>query len=155
MNDIKRIVVVTRSTKYCEKAVQYGISIAQKYRAELYVLHLMHDPFGLEGWQLAVPSLKSIQDEYKNMRAKAKVDLDRMVDTERAKGMSIRVILEEGDPEKEVLRFVRENRIDLLVTLAHEEGHLERLLFGRLNEVLHRKLPCSLLLVKQEPGPVE
>jgi len=30
---------------------------------------------------------------------------------------------------------------------------LEHFLFGRSNEELIRRMPCSLLLVKKEPGP--
>jgi nucleotide-binding universal stress UspA family protein len=39
--------------------------------------------------------------------------------------------------------------------LAHEEGHLEHFLFGRSNEEIIRKMPCSVLLVKKEPEPLE
>jgi nucleotide-binding universal stress UspA family protein len=38
--------------------------------------------------------------------------------------------------------------------LAHEEGRLEHFLFGRSNEEILRALPCSILLVKKEPGAV-
>jgi universal stress protein A len=36
--------------------------------------------------------------------------------------------------------------------LAHEEGRMEHFLFGQSNEALIRKMPCSVLLVKKEPG---
>ena len=39
--------------------------------------------------------------------------------------------------------------------LAHEEGHLEHFLFGRSNEEVIRKMPCSVLLVEKEPGPAK
>jgi nucleotide-binding universal stress UspA family protein len=40
MEDVKRILVVSRDTKYCRKAVQYGVSLSRKYGAELYVIHM-------------------------------------------------------------------------------------------------------------------
>ena len=52
MGDINRILVVSRSTKHCQKAVLYGVSLAQKYGAELFVVHVRHNPFRLEGWNL-------------------------------------------------------------------------------------------------------
>jgi universal stress protein A len=154
MDDIKRILVVTKSTKHCKKAVHHGTSLARHYKAELYVLHLMHDPFGLEHWQIAMPSLKAIQKEHQQMRDKAKKDLDAMIAAEQAQGLPIEVGLAEGPSEKEILQVVKEKKIDLLITLAHEEGRLEQFLFGRFNEELHRKLPCSLMFIKHEPGPV-
>jgi nucleotide-binding universal stress UspA family protein len=73
---------------------------------------------------------------------------------ERARGVAVDVMLEEGDPTKEVLTAVKEKEIDLVVVLAHEEGHLEHFLFGRSNHELILKMPCSILLVKKEPQSV-
>ena len=58
MKDVNRILVVSRSTKHCQKVVHYGASLAQKYGAELFVIHVMHNPFSLEGWNLGIPSLQ-------------------------------------------------------------------------------------------------
>lgn len=41
MEDIKRILVVSRSTKDCRKVVHYGISLSQKYGAEFRVIHVV------------------------------------------------------------------------------------------------------------------
>lgn len=155
MEDFKNILVVTKSTKVCRKALHYGISLARNFHAGLHVLHLMHDPFGLEHWQLALPSLKALQEEYQHMRAQAKKDLDAMIAAEQAKGLPIQVGIAEGLPEKEILRAVKGNKIDLLIMIAHAEGHWEQMLFDRLNEEIHRKLPCTIMFVKQEPSPVK
>ncbi|HAM53796.1 MAG TPA: universal stress protein, partial [Nitrospiraceae bacterium] len=40
MDDVKRILVVSRMTTYCRKAVHYGVSLSQKYGAELLVVHV-------------------------------------------------------------------------------------------------------------------
>jgi hypothetical protein len=49
---------------------------------------------------------------------------------------------------------VKGNQIDLLIMTAHA-GYLEQALFDRLNEEMHRKLPCRIMFVKQEPLPVK
>ena len=50
MEDVNRIPVVSRMTTYCRKAVHYGISLSKRYSASLYIIHVVHNPFGLEGW---------------------------------------------------------------------------------------------------------
>ena len=155
MNGIKRILVVSRSTKDCKKAVHYGISLAKQNKAKLYVLHVFDDPFGLEAWSLPVVSWKEIQKEYKKMQEKVRADLDKIIKVEQSAGIPIEVSLEDGDPDEKILHFVEENKIDLLIMLAHEEGRLEHLLFGRSTDRIIRKLPCSLMLVKQEPAPAK
>jgi len=42
--------------------------------------------------------------------------------------------------------------IDLIIMLAHSEWRLEHFLFGRIKEEIIRKTPCSILLIKDEPG---
>ena len=151
MEEFKRILVVSRMTKHCREAVHFGISLARKYNAELSILHVVHNPFGLEGWNLPIISLEK---EYEKIFEEAKADLDRVIRQEKAKGFPIKELIRKGDPTEEVLKTVKEERIDLLILLAHEEWRLEHFLFGRSNDELLRKMPCSILLVKKEPGSV-
>ena len=149
MEDIKRILVVSRSTKHCRKAVHYGIALAKTYGADLYVVHIFHDPFSLEGWNLPI-ALGTIQEEYKKMQADAKSALDKIIHSEQRQGTPINVeeIIIEGKPAHEILNFVKREKIDLVIMLAHEERHLEHFLYGHDNEKIIRKMPCSVLLVK-------
>ena len=152
MEDIMKILVVSRMTKYCREAVHYGVSLARKYGAELAIIHVVHNPFGLEGWNLPTVSL---QEEYQNIISEAKADLDRIIAQEKGKGLPIKELIREGEPTEEIIRAVRDEKIDLLIMLAHEESRLEHFLFGRSNEELVRRMPCSILLVKKEPEPVK
>ncbi len=151
MEDFKRILVVSRMTKHCREAVHYGISLARKYNAELSILHVIHNPFGLEGWNLPIVSL---EQDFKKLFDEAKSDLDRIIREEKAKGFPIKELIKNGDPTEEIIKTVKEEKIDLLVLLAHEEWRLEHFLFGRSNEELVRRLPCTVMFVKNEPKPV-
>jgi universal stress protein A len=155
MDEIKRILVLTRTTKYCQKAVHFGISLAKKHGAELYVIHAIHNPFGLEGWNVPIISHTVLAEEYERIQQDAKKDLDNMINAEKANGMSIEVIVSTGeDVNKEVFKVIEEKKIELLIMRAHKEWRLEHFLFGRSNEEIIRKMPCSLLLVKDEPKAV-
>ncbi len=151
MEDFKRILVVSRSTKYCQKAVDFGISLARKYEAKLFVIHAVHNPFNLEGWNLPVPSLEK---EYEKLVQRAVDDIERMIRAERTHGLVIEEVIRKGEPVDEVLRMVKDEKIDLLIMLAHEEGRIEHYLFDRANEELVRKMPCHIMLVKKEPERV-
>ncbi len=151
MEDVKRILVVSRDTKYCRKAVRYGVSLSRKYGAELYVIHVVHDPFIFGGWNLPIPSLL---EEYKKLLKDTREELHTIINSEKKKGVSIKELIKEGKPTKEILKVVKEENIDLIIMLAHEEGHLEHFLFGRSNEEIIREMPCSILMVKKEPESV-
>jgi universal stress protein A len=112
---------------------------------------VIYHPFGfdLEGWNLPIPSL---EEEYKRIIKEAKEELDAVINHEKKKGMSIKEMTREGEPAKEILKVVKEDNIDLIVMLSHSEWRLEHFLFGRIKEELIRKTPCSILLIKEEPG---
>jgi universal stress protein A len=154
MEELKRILVLSRSTKHCGKAVKYGLSLAKQYGCELYVLHIIHNPFGLEGWNVPIISLKELNEEYEKMQQEARTDLDRMVEEGKAEGIPVQVMVKEGHPNKELFNVIKDEKIDLLILLAHEEWRLEHVLFGRANDEIVRRMPCSVMLVKQEPKPV-
>jgi len=147
MKEIARILVVSRMTRSCRKAVHHGVSLAKKYNAELNVIHVAHNLFWMEGWNLP---MISIQDAYQKEIAEIRRELDEILKKENDTGMAIREIIRKGDPTKEILKTVQEEKIDLLVMLAHEEGRLEQFLFGRSNEEIVRRMPCSVMLVKED-----
>ncbi len=151
MEDIKRVLVVSRMTKYCRKAVHYGVSFAQKFGAELSVIHVMHDPLIFGAWNLPKPSL---EDDYRKELQNVKKDLDDIISAEKSKGMQIKEIVKEGDPTKEILNFVKQENIDLVIMLSHEEWRLEHFLFDRGTEEIVRKMPCSVFLVKEDMARV-
>ena len=150
MDDVKRILVVSRMSRDCQKAVHYGVSLAHKYGAEMVVLHVVYDPFTFGDWNLPIPD---VEEAYQKTVEQSKAELEKLISSEKKKGMSIKEMVKGGQPTKEILKVVAEEKIDLLVMLGHEEGRLEHFLFGRSNEAILRKMPCSVLMVKKEPEP--
>jgi universal stress protein A len=153
LHELENILVVSKSTKHCQKAVHFGVSLAKNYGAQLHVIHVIHNPFGLKGWNLPLAFLPDMEKEYMKMINEAKEDLDRTINAERVAGMPIEESVIEGEPRKEVFKYVEEKKIDLIIMSAYKQWHLEHLLFGREIEEIVRKMPCSVLLVQQKLHP--
>ena len=83
----------------------------------------------------------------------AKKELGAIIRMEKKKGITIKELIRKGKPADEILRVVKEDKTDLIILLAHEEGHLEHFLFGRSKQDIIRRMPCSVLLLKNEPEP--
>jgi universal stress protein A len=151
MKDVKRILVICRMVTHCSEVVHYGVILARQFRAEIFVMNVIHDPFGIKGWNLPLPSLA---EDYRKLLEKTRRDMHEIIAHEKQRGMAIRELVLEGKPVDEILKVIKEQNIDLMVLPAHEETRLEHFLFGRDNEELMRKMPCSILFVKSEPEPV-
>jgi nucleotide-binding universal stress UspA family protein len=155
MREIKRILAMCGVTTCCQEIVDYGVSLARNCKAELYFIHIIHNPFGLEGYNLPMFSL---EDDYFKLLEETKKDLEKIIAVEQKNGLSIRGLVREGPPTEELLKTIKEENIDLLIMHSHEETRMERLesrlenfLFGASKEQILLKMPCSVLLVKREP----
>jgi nucleotide-binding universal stress UspA family protein len=146
MEDIRRILAVSWMTQYCQRTIHYGVSLAQKVGAELSVIHVV-DTLWLRGWSLPMLSLE--EERGKDLE-KIKATLKNIVANEPSEGLKIKVIIKEGHPVEEILKVVGEEKIDLVVLRAQEEGHIEHLLIGSSNDEIVRKMPCSIFLVKSK-----
>lgn len=154
MNIFNRILIVSRMTPDCRTAVHCGLSLARKYHAKLQVLHLVSNPFDMK--VINVPELFAEGDvkNYLNIHQEAKEELDKVLQKEIRDGFPIKVMISSQDPVEEIVKVVKAEKIDLIVMLAHEEGRIEHTLFGGEKDAITRRMPCSILLVKKEPGPV-
>lgn len=141
----KNILVVSSSTDHCVTVLRNGISLARRYGAKLYLLHIIHDPFNLDGWNLPAPSFG---EEYKKMIARARRQIERLVKAEKAEGLVIKESIKSGRPADEIQNAVESYDIDLILMPAHKEGRFEHFLFGKTNDTTIRRLPASLMLVK-------
>jgi universal stress protein A len=150
MHDIKRILVVSTSTSTCKKAIHYGVSLAKQYGAKLYIFHSEYDPFDLEGWGLPIPSLKALRENYLGALETDRLVLNKLIEQEKTPEMEVTVSVTDKPIVKEVPRMVQEEKIDLLIMVAFEEGRLEHFLFSASTHEIIRKMPCSVMLVKEQ-----
>ncbi len=155
MENIGRILVVSRMTPYCREAIRCGVSIARKYGAELQVLHLVSNPFDMKAVNAPGLFLDEEYKNYKNIQREAKEELDKVIKQEIRDGFPIKELISDRDPVEEIVKVANEERIDLIVMLAHEESRIEHALFGGEKDAITRRMPCSILLVKKEPEPVK
>ena len=155
MEYFRNILVISRMIPYSREAIKVGISLARKYDANLLVLHLVSNPVDL----MAVNAPGLFPDEkyknYMNSHQEAKERLDKVIKKEVREGLHIRELISDRNPVDEVVKVVKKEKIDLILLSAHEEGRIEHALFGGENDAIIRKMPCSILLVKSEPGPVK
>lgn len=147
MEMIKNILAVSWLTPNCKDTIKLGISLSGKYKAALSVIHVM-DTTWLKGWSIPMVSM---EEERKKELEENEADLHSVIKRENESNMIIREFVREGVPSEVILEFIAEEKIDLLILRSQEETRLERLLVGSSNDEIIRAMPCSILLVKQEP----
>ena len=149
MEDVKQVLVVSRSTTDCKKAFHYGVFFAKSCGAKLSILHIEYDLL-LQWGSFAVPRLIDFETEYRAMAKRVRKEIGELIRNEDARGMKIREIVKTGEPVDEIMKSVEKGKVDLIIMAAHDEGRIEHIIYGRFNHEVVRRLPCSVLLVKGE-----
>ena len=146
MDLFKHILVVSWLTKHCENSIKFGISLSQKYKTDISVVHVM-DTKLLQGWSIP---MVSVELEHKRDIEKRRVELHKIIRAEKDRGLNIKEFVKEGNPSDVILQLIKDENIDLLILRMHDESRLERMLVGGGNDDIIRAKPCSIFLVKQQ-----
>lgn len=142
MVKIEKVLCSTDFSAYGEAVLEHAASVAQKYNAKLYLLHVIRNPADrIYGKQ---------RGDYHALIEGAKKKCNELMTgyTDKVKDLNPGVIIKEGDPVYEILRVIDEEKIDLAVIGSHGEGPVEHLLMGSNCDKLVRTAPCPVLVIR-------
>ncbi len=151
MIKIPSILVPIDFSQYGEQALKYACALADKFGAHVHLLHVVDDyyPYIAEA-----PALSSSRDDYLGgLRAGALQELEKLPQADwcPADRVSRSVIV--GTPFVEIVRYAKEQDVDLIVVGSHGRSGLAHVLMGSVAERVVRKAPCPVLTVR--PGQHE
>jgi nucleotide-binding universal stress UspA family protein len=142
---IKNILFPTDFSDGASHALEYAVNMAGTYGAKLYVLHVIHD-IDMSS-NLHIPH-RSVDMMYSEFESSARKALDKLCLSvqEDCKGIENRVL--RGIPYEEILKFIPENHIDLIIMATHGRKGLDRVLFGSTTERVVRNASCPVLTIR-------
>lgn len=150
--EIKKVLWPTDFSGRAEAALAYVKSLTVKYQAEIHVLYVIEDIARHEGWY-GVFDREHISRLLKKLETDAKKRLDKIC-TEHLEGCPLYVRhTAVGDPAQEILRFIHEENIDLVVmSSSGEKGNYK---FGSVTEKILRHSPVPVVEIPVSGGTGE
>jgi nucleotide-binding universal stress UspA family protein len=151
MTLMRRILVPTDFSDSARQALEWAVSLAREFKAELLLLHVVENlTVGYASDLFPVP----MAEVYEEISGYARGELAKLAEEVRAKGVSVTERLAQGTPSAEIIRLAKEEGIDLIVVGSHGRGLLDHALFGSTTERVVRKAPCPVLTCRP-PKPSE
>jgi nucleotide-binding universal stress UspA family protein len=146
MINLKRILVPTDFSDYSHSALRYGAAFADKFGAELYLLHVFQDLSVSQPEAVTVGS--PIVAPLEQFMAAARTSLERVIRENKLTGLEVHPEVRAGMPFDEIVQFAADRDIDLIVMGTHGRGWLAHVLLGSVTEKVVRKAPCPVLTVR-------
>jgi len=148
--DFKKILFPTDFSKTAEYTLDYAISMAEKYNARLHLLHVVDESVDMTGFYLPHTSIEA---EESNMVSAAKKTLDRLCHLKLRNTKNYDTKILKGVPSKEIVNYVNENGIDLLIMGTQSKKGIEQLIFGSTAKKVFKKVSCPVLTILP-PGEI-
>jgi nucleotide-binding universal stress UspA family protein len=139
--ELKKVLYATDFSDASLAALPLVSTIAHKYGSRVFVMNVSTpDPY-----TVVSPEAVAVLQHKDELKARSKVR--DLLKTGDLAGLSTTAIVQSGLPTEELVRFVREQKIDLAILGTHGRTGMKHLLMGSVAEDLFRNLPCPALTV--------
>ena len=142
---MKKILVPIDLSEYSFEAVEYACKLASGNETQIYLFHVGPDK------PLTVPAID--QHSETALRDVEDASLTRLEMFIRKKVCSARRIvgvIRRGEPFREIVKFSRDEKIDLIVMATHGRTGVAHVLMGSVAEKVVRHSPVPVLTVKPQ-----
>jgi len=173
---LKKILVGCDFSHDSKLAFEHGLSLAQEYKAELHMTHVIkpteHIELKASDYINAIPGdyrhwrgmdyfevqqkvTKENRDKINKLRSRLERQLYFMVPEELRNRCSPQTAILTGEPYKELIKYAKDQGIDMIVLGIRGHTLWEKLMVGSTTDRVIRSAPCPVLAVRQVDGHSE
>jgi len=143
MIELKKILLPTDFSEPGLEAANYAVELAERFGATLHLVHVIIDPV------IYLPIFESYpMPSREEFETYAQEQLDNWLTDEDKKRCHVITHFMHGNPFVEIIKYARDEEIDLIVMGTHGRGEIAHMLTGSDAEKVVRKAPCPVLTVK-------
>lgn len=148
MIKVRRVAVPIDFSDNSKKAVLYGGEIAKGQNAKLFLLHVINQRLIDTMQEL---SLKGYREDFleamKSMLQDREADLREFTPGGSMQDLEIEYSIRKGKPGEEILKFARENKIDMIVMGTQGRTALADVFVGSATRTVVNRAKCPVLVV--------
>ncbi len=150
---IRKILVPVDFSPSVDRIIKAAITLATATAAKIYLLHVEEDVFRIKQGHVCtvmdrdfIPIIdKFHQTVLSECTSKLKDLLSKIPENLRGD-----TLIREGHPMEQILDYIREQSIDLVVIGSRGQSKFASQRLGSTTEKIARKAPCSVYIVKDE-----
>jgi len=141
--NIQKILVPVDFTETSERALRYGIQLAQRFGAQVAILHSYQIPvYGFpDGAYITAADVAS------QLSTAAQARLDALYEAHKDAGVTVTSLLRDGVPWEEINAAATELGADLIIIGTHGRRGLARALLGSVAENVIRTVTIPVMVI--------
>jgi nucleotide-binding universal stress UspA family protein len=149
MVTFNNILFCTDFSESARAALPFAIDLTNRYGAILHIIHVYQDPGHLAEFEVS----SEIQMDWIRVAHTMGTELEKKLKEfcsevgQELKSCHSKML--RGKPHFEIIRYAKENNIDLIVMASHGLSGWEHALFGSTAERVLRESPCPVLVIRK------
>jgi nucleotide-binding universal stress UspA family protein len=144
--EIRSILAPTDFSKHAAKAVRYACLLAERFGAELHLLHVLSDIVPVGPDPMMTPVLPP--EYYVEAKEQSLQVLDKTLEPDWGRPGGVETAVTWGEPVEEIVAYARDHAVDLIVVATHGRTGLSHVLLGSVAERIVREAPCPVLTIR-------
>ena len=141
---LQKILVPTDFSDLSQRALEFALSLTDRFRAKLYLMHVWELP--LAGSLLPPdPYPESVLTEEQTAEEE---HLTKVANALKASGFDVEPVFVFGRSYVEIVKAATDLTVDLIVLASHGRNGVSHLLLGSIAEKVVRLAPCPVFTVK-------
>ncbi len=140
---VRKILCPVDFSDSSKRALNNAINLAVRFQATLTVLNVYEPVHIFSSWF-------KVDNEKENAELKSSQadDFQSFLKQFNFEDLKVQLETRDGEPFQEILGYIKENDVDLLLMGTTGKTGLSRLLMGSVTEKVTRELPCSFITTK-------
>ena len=146
MIKMSRILYPTDFSDLSLVALNYAKSFASQYDSEIHCIHVVDEAY--QYWMMFGPDGGVVTPNTEPILDAVRQQMDKFIKTNLTGIPRVTTKIVTGKPFLEIIRYAKENQIDMIVQATHGRSGLKHVLMGSVAERVVRKSPCPVLTVR-------
>lgn len=146
MKLFESILIATDGSAKNKEAIEVGLNIARAYGSKVWAIYVIDTGLSSPIQYSTALACPGIPDVIMDLDDEAKQASDRV--RAIAGDVPVTIVVREGKPAPEIIRFATEKKADLIVIGSRGKGGFERLLLGSVADEVVRAAHGNVLVVK-------
>jgi nucleotide-binding universal stress UspA family protein len=140
-----KILVPVDFASYTGHILRYATEIATRFGSSLHLIHVIPnmDYFGPYESFMAAGTIMTVQ---KGVEVEVRKNLEEVAG--RVTGIGVTQAIRTGTAFVEIISYVEDQGIDLVVMGTHGRGRIDHILLGSVAEKVVRRSPCPVLTIR-------
>jgi len=148
--DLKKLVfntilVPTDFSESSQKAMEYAVGIAKKYRAGITLMHAVEVRFHPAYYAGGVESIFDLDPDVK---PRIQARLEAFLQSFDVSGIEVKTKVTDGDSHNEIVKLARSEQYDLIVMSTRGHDEIADYLIGSTTDRVIKRAPCPVLVMR-------